>query len=334
MDYKDSGVDIEKANNALNKIKEKIKTTFSEKVKGDIGNFGAVYEKDKDTYLVASSDGVGTKLKVAFLKNKHNTVGEDIVNHCVNDIFVLGAKPLFFLDYIATGKLIENVYYDIIDGLVRGCKANNCSLIGGETAEMPDFYAENEYDIAGFIVGEVKKKDILGSHKVKEGNVLYGLYSDGLHTNGYSLARKVLFKSYNVDSYIKELNSTVGDVLLKVHLSYYTMLKEAVDKKLINAMAHITGGGIEGNLNRVVPENLDAKIDINWEIPPIFLLIEREGNIKREEMFKAFNMGIGMICIISENNKEEFEKHLKNKKILFNKIGIIEKRRKFTTDEH
>lgn len=317
IDYKTSGVDIDRADLAKKRIKNLVRTTFSKNVLTDIGSFGGFYaliKKDyKDPVLVSSADGVGTKLKIAFQMNKHDTVGEDLVNHCVNDILVHGARPLFFLDYIATGKLYPTVVEQIVKGLVRGCSKNNCSLIGGETAEMPDFYEPEEYDLAGFIVGIVERKKIIDGSKISPGDLLLGLGSNGLHTNGYSLARKVLFsvKGYKAGDYIKELKNQLGKELLKIHRSYAKSIFKVLKKHQFKGMAHITGGGISGNLIRILPEGCQARIDVSsWRIPQIFDFIQKAGNIESEEMFKVFNMGIGLILVAPKGDAEKIKRKL------------------------
>lgn len=298
-------MDIERADLAKKRIKNLVRRTFNKNVLTDIGSFGGFYAlhqaEYKDPVLVSSSDGVGTKLKIAFQMNKHDTVGEDLVNHCVNDILVHGAKPLFFLDYIATGKLYPTVVEQIVKGLVRGCEKNKCSLIGGETAEMPDFYDPEEYDLAGFIVGIVERKKIIDGSKISVGDLLLGLGSNGLHTNGYSLARKVLFdiKGYKPGDYFKGLKHQLGKELLRTHRSYAKSIFRILKKYKIKGMAHITGGGIPGNLIRILPEGCQARIDVSsWGTPRIFSFIQKTGNIKPEEMFRVFNMGIGIILVV------------------------------------
>jgi len=317
ISYKTSGVDIDRADLAKKRIKNLVRATFSKNVLTDIGSFGGFYaliKKDyKDPVLVSSVDGVGTKLKIAFQMNKHDTVGEDLVNHCVNDILVHGASPLFFLDYIATGKLYPTVIEQIVKGLVRGCSKNNCSLIGGETAEMPDFYEAEEYDLAGFIVGIVEKKKIIDGSKISPGDLLLGLGSNGLHTNGYSLARKVLLgvKKYKVRDHVKGLRDELGKELLKTHRSYAWPILKILEKYQIKGMAHITGGGIPGNLIRILPEGCQARIDVSsWRIPRIFDFIQKAGNIESEEMFKVFNMGIGLILVVPKGDVEKIKRNL------------------------
>jgi phosphoribosylformylglycinamidine cyclo-ligase len=307
--YKNAGVDIEAGEEVVSKIKPLVRSTFNSRVLTDIGLFGGFYDAKFDDYdhpiLVSSTDGVGTKLKVAFLTNRHNTVGQCLVNHCVNDILCCGAKPLFFLDYFATGKLKPEIAVDVISGFAIACKENNCALIGGETAEMPSIYSEGEYDISGTIVGIVDKEKIIDGKKISKNDVLIGLPSNGLHTNGYSLARAVLLKKYNVDTYFEELGETLGDSLLKIHQSYLKSIYHFIEENLIHGISHITGGGILGNTNRIIPDGLKIKIDWDsWKVPPIFNLIQKTGNITDEEMRKVFNLGIGMILVVSKNNAD------------------------------
>lgn len=303
--YKNAGVDIEAGEEVVSKIKPLVRSTFNSRVLTDIGLFGGFYDAKFDDYnhpiLVSSTDGVGTKLKVAFLANRHNTVGQCLVNHCVNDILCCGAKPLFFLDYFATGKLKPEIAVDVISGFAIACKENNCALIGGETAEMPSIYSEGEYDISGTIVGIVDKEKIIDGKKISKNDVLIGLSSNGLHTNGYSLARAVLLKKYNVDTYFEELGETLGDSLLKIHKSYLKSVYHFIEENLIHGISHITGGGILGNTNRIIPDGLKIKIDWDsWKVPPIFNLIQKTGNITDEEMRKVFNLGIGMILVVAK----------------------------------
>jgi phosphoribosylformylglycinamidine cyclo-ligase len=265
--------------------------------------------------LVASADGVGTKLKIAFETGIHNTVGADLVNHCVNDILVQGAKPLFFLDYFATGKLDPEVTASVVEGMARACKENGCVLLGGETAEMPDFYPPGEYDLAGFIVGVVDKSRVIDGRTITPGDVVLGLPSTGLQTNGYSLARKLFFEvgGYMVDSYIDELGSTVGEALLATHSSFLAQLGPLLDTGVIKGLAHITGGGFLENIPRILPENVSIEIKRgSWPEPPIFGLMQKLGNVSDQEMFRTFNMGIGMVVIGSSGNLEMIREHLNN----------------------
>jgi len=315
--YKDAGVNIETAEKLIEKIKPLAKRTFNQRVLTDIGLFGAFFDAKFDDYkhpvLVSSVDGVGTKLKIAFLANKHDTVGQDLVNHCVNDILVCGATPLFFLDYFATGRLIPEIAEQVISGIAKACEENNCALIGGETAEMPGFYNEGEYDIAGMIVGIVEKDKIIKGDRVKAGDILIALPSNGLHTNGYSLARAVLLEKFKINEFIPELNATLAEELLKIHRSYLKPISKILNKFEIHAMSHITGGGIVGNTRRVVPENLNIKIDWNaWERPPIFNLIQKVGDVPEEDMRKTFNLGVGIILIVDKNDSDKILEELKS----------------------
>lgn len=302
--YKQSGVDIDAGNEFVQRITTKVRSTFDRNVVTDIGTFGAFYRASfkgmKKPVLVSSVDGVGTKLKIAFAMNRHDTVGEDLVNHCVNDILVCGAKPLYFMDYFATGRLSVEVAEQVISGFVKACRENSCALIGGETAEMPGFYSDGEYDIAGTIVGVVEERRILTGKNVKSGDVLIGLPSTGLHTNGYSLARAVLLKKFSLHDYLEELGNTLGNVLLAVHRSYFKSVFPLLTKFPIKAMAHITGGGIVGNTMRVVPKGLSLNIDWNaWERPAIFRLIQKAGDVPEVDMRRTFNLGAGLVMIVS-----------------------------------
>ncbi len=308
--YAQAGVDIEKGDRLVDHIKRSVRSTFSKDVLGGIGAFGAFYDarfkKYKSPVLVSSVDGVGTKLMIAHMMNKHDTVGQDLVNHCVNDILVCGAKPLYFMDYFATGKLRLETASAVIDGFVKACKENGCSLIGGETAEMPGFYKEEEYDLAGTIVGVVEKRDIITGKKVKKGDVLVGIASTGLHTNGYSLARSVLLPKFKLDQHIDEIGTTLGESLLAVHRSYLRNVQALVKSVNVHALSHITGGGIVGNTMRVVPKGLALRIDWSaWQRPPIFTLIQQTGNVPEEDMRRAFNLGIGLVVIVSKKRADE-----------------------------
>lgn len=308
--YKSSGVDINAGEETVDKIKGYAKSTFNKQVLADIGHFGAFYQLDLQNYknpvLVSSVDGVGTKLKVAFETGRHDSIGQDLVNHCVNDIAVCGAKPLYFMDYFATGKLIPDTAAEVIKGFSIACNENNCALIGGETAEMPGFYNDGEYDISGTIVGIVEKSKIIDGKKIKKGNILLGFPSNGLHTNGYSLARKVLLSKYKIDQYLPELGATLDDELLKIHKSYLNIITKLSENIDVKGFSHITGGGIIGNTKRIIPSGLNINIHWgNWELPPIFKLIQLAGNITSEEMRKVFNLGIGLIAIISKKDEVE-----------------------------
>jgi phosphoribosylformylglycinamidine cyclo-ligase len=305
--YKDSGVDIKAGEETVDNIKEVVKATFNKNVLTGIGHFGAFFELDleqhKNPVLVSSVDGVGTKLKVAIDSGVHNTVGQDLVNHCVNDIAVCGAKPLYFMDYMAFGKLDPKVASNIVNGFAAACKENNVALIGGETAEMPGLYKEKDYDLSGTIVGVVDKTKIIDENKISKGDVLVGFNSNGLHTNGYSLARNVLFSKFNLSEEIEILKSDLKTELLKVHKSYLDLIQNLISEIEVKAFSHITGGGIIGNTKRVVPEGLEIEIDWSaWEVPAIFKLIQATGNISDSEMRKVFNMGIGLIAVVDEND--------------------------------
>lgn len=304
--YKSAGVDIKAGEETVDKIKELVKGTFSPNVLSGIGHFGSFFQLDTEKYknpvLVSSVDGVGTKLKIAFEVNKHNTVGQDLVNHCVNDIAVCGAEPLYFMDYLAFGKLEPSKAEAIISGFAKACKENGVSLVGGETAEMPGLYLPDEYDMSGTIVGVVERDKIINGSNVSSGDTLIGFPSAGLHTNGYSLARKVLLDTYKVDEFIPELNSNLGVELLKVHRSYLSLITSLKNNLEIKAFSHITGGGIVGNTKRVVPNSRILNIQWNnWEIPAIYKLIQNTGNISDDEMRHVFNMGIGLVAIVTQD---------------------------------
>jgi phosphoribosylformylglycinamidine cyclo-ligase len=311
MDYKASGVDIDAGNETVRRIRGLARSTFTSGVLSEIGSFGGLFRLQpgqyRDPVLVASADGVGTKLKVAFLAQRHDTIGRDLVNHCVNDILVQGAEPLFFLDYLATGQLRPAVAESIVGGIASACRDSGCALLGGETAEMPGFYGEGEYDVAGFIVGAVDRSRLITGRTIAVGDVLVGVPSSGLHTNGYSLARRVVFDRLrlDVDSYVPELSRTVGDALLEPHRSYLPIVKPMLDGGRIKGMAHITGGGITDNLPRVLPHGTAAVVDTSaWEVPPIFTWLQRGGDIPRDDMLRTFNMGIGLIAVTGRNHAE------------------------------
>jgi phosphoribosylformylglycinamidine cyclo-ligase len=310
-DYKASGVDIDAGNEAVRRIRSLARGTFTPAVLSDIGSFGGLFRLDRDRYqepvLVSSADGVGTKLKVAFMTGRHGTVGADLVNHCVNDILVQGAEPLFFLDYLATGRLDPAVAEEVVGGIAGACRENGCALLGGETAEMPGFYADGEYDIAGFIVGIVERSRVIDGQSIVPGDVLIGLPSSGLHTNGYSLARRVLFETvgWSADTVVPELGATVGDALLAPHRSYLPVVRPLFPRQTLKGLAHITGGGITENLPRVLPEGCSAEIDLGtWSVPALFQLLQERGQIPRDEMFRAFNMGIGLILVAAPAETE------------------------------
>lgn len=303
MDYKRSGVDIDAGNAAVRRIKGLARSTFTPGVLSEIGSFGGLFRLGaagyRDPVLVASADGVGTKLKLAFLTGRHDTVGADLVNHCVNDVLVQGARPLFFLDYLATGKLLPDVAAEVVSGIARACRENGCALLGGETAEMPGFYAEGEYDLAGFIVGVVERDRVIDGHAIRPGDRLIGIPSSGLHTNGYSLARRIVFDllRLGVDSYVPAIDATVGDALLKTHRSYLPLIGPLLDEGLLLGLAHITGGGITDNLPRILPAGCEARIDRSaWTVPPIFAFLRQAGEVPVEDMYRTLNMGIGLIA--------------------------------------
>ena len=317
ISYSDAGVSIDNANLALDKIKNFAKSTFNRQTLTEIGSFGgmfsAMFPEMSEPILVASADGVGTKLKIAFDTGIHNTIGQDLVNHCVNDILVQGAKPLFFLDYFATGKLKPETTVAVVGGISIACKENKCVLLGGETAEMPGFYADNEYDLAGFIVGVVDKSKVIDGKSIKAEDVVLGLPSNGLQTNGYSLARKLFFEigGFSVDSYVDELGETVGNALLKSHTSFLKPLENLLDSGKIKGLAHITCGGFLENIPRILPENVSVEINRGtWTELPIFGLMKKLGNVSDSEMFRTFNMGIGMIVICAEEDKEFLKNNL------------------------
>ncbi len=317
ISYSDAGVSIDNANIAVAKIRNFAKSTFNEKTLTEIGSFGGMFSgafpNMSDPILVASADGVGTKLKIAFDTGIHNTIGQDLVNHCVNDILVQGARPLFFLDYFATGKLSPEVTASVVEGISIACKENGCVLLGGETAEMPGFYVDGEYDLAGFIVGVVDKSKVIDGKSIKAGDVILGLPSAGLQTNGYSLARKLFFEvgGYQVDSFIEEIGQTVGEALLANHTSFLKPLDTLLDSGKIKGLAHITGGGFLENIPRILPENVSVEIKRGtWTELPIFGLMQKLGNVADSEMFRTFNMGIGMIVICSEEDKEFLKENI------------------------
>ena len=302
MHYKQSGVDIDAGNEVVRRIRSLARSTFTEGVLSDIGSFGGVFALSdvhaRNLVLVSSADGVGTKLRVAFTTGVHTTIGIDLVNHCVNDILVQGAQPLFFLDYLATGKLNPDVAVQVVEGLSVACRENGCALIGGETAEMPGFYADGEYDVAGFIVGAVAREDLIDGRAIRSGDVLLGLPSSGLHTNGFSLARRIAFDvaALTPDTLVPELGGSLGSALLVPHRSYLPLLRPLLGAGKIKGMAHITGGGITENLPRILPPSSHAVIDrSSWQVPPIFSWLQRTGNVPDEEMLRTFNMGIGMV---------------------------------------
>ena len=306
MDYRQSGVDIDAGNEVVRRIRQMAKSTFTPGVLSDIGSFGGLFRVDTDRFrepvLVASADGVGTKLKVAFMTDRHDTVGIDLVNHCVNDILVQGAEPLFFLDYLATGRLAPDVAASIVEGMAHACRENGCALLGGETAEMPGFYGDGEYDLAGFIVGVVDRRRVIDGRAVTSGDVLIGLPSSGLHTNGYSLARRIVFDELglSVGTYLAEVGSFVGEALLTPHRSYLPVVRPLLADRVIKGMAHITGGGITENLPRMLPDGTAASVRrSSWRPLPIFEFLQDRGEVPDDDMWRTFNMGMGLILAVS-----------------------------------
>src|SRR5687768_14493980 len=319
ISYADAGVSIDNANKAVAKIREYARATFNERTLTEIGSFGGMFSGAfpdmADPILVASADGVGTKLKLAFETGIHNTVGADLVNHCVNDILVQGARPLFFLDYFATGKLEPDVTASVVEGMARACKENGCVLLGGETAEMPDFYPPGEYDLAGFIVGVVDKDKVIDGRSISPGDIVLGIPSNGLQTNGYSLARKLFFEvgGHTTGTFLEELGETVGQTLLKTHQSFLPQIAPLLDSGKIKGLAHITGGGLIENIPRILPTGVSVEIERGaWPELPVFGVMRRLGNVTEADMFRTLNMGIGMVVVCTESEKETISSHLKS----------------------
>jgi phosphoribosylformylglycinamidine cyclo-ligase len=311
MDYRSSGVDIDAGNEVVRRIKGLAKSTHTPGVLSDIGSFGGLFSLGSagltDPVLVASADGVGTKLKLAFLTQVHDSIGQDLVNHCVNDILVQGAQPLFFLDYLATGRLSPDVAASIVEGIARACRENGCALLGGETAEMPGFYQDGEYDLAGFIIGAVERTKVIDGRGIAPGDVLIGLPSSGLHTNGYSLARRIVFDhlKLTVSTRVPELGLSVGDALLAPHRSYLPVVRPLLDAGRIKGMAHITGGGITDNLPRVFPDGTAAAVRRTaWDVPPLFRWLVDAGGVPQDDAYRTFNMGIGLILVCAREDVE------------------------------
>jgi len=326
--YKKAGVNIEKAEKALSKLKKSIAGTHNKNVLKNIGAFGGFYEFPVGEYqnpiLISSTDGVGTKLKVAVMMHKHDTVGQDLVNHCINDIAVCGATPLFFLDYFGCGKLSAPVYHNVIMGFVRACQTAQLPLIGGETAEMPDVYHPGEYDLVGTIVGVVEKDQIIDGRDIREGDVMIGISSNGLHTNGYSLARKVLFPKFKPNEKLPSMSLTLGEELLKIHLNYFPIIKKLKEYFSIKGLAHITGGGLFKNTIRIMPESLLPEFDWNgWEVPSIFQLIQKTGNVSPDDMRQTFNMGIGLVVVADISDFEPIKKTIEENNLNCFHIGKI-----------
>ncbi len=330
MRYADAGVDIPRAEQAKERIRRMAARTFSKNVLGGIGSFGALFALDiqrwKEPVLVSSADGVGTKLKVAAAVGVHSTVGADLVNHCVNDILALGAEPLFFLDYLAMGRLDPNIVEQIVEGMSRACHQVGCSLVGGETAELPGLYAEGDYDLAGFIVGVVERSRVLKTGNVRSGDILLALPSLGLHTNGYSLARKLVFEvaGLSPDTYVAEIGNKIGAELLLPHRSYWPMLKRIVSEGWLSGLAHITGGGIPGNLPRVLPRGMQASVELgSWPVLPIFSYLAKLGQLDREELLRTFNLGVGMILVVPADHVRDVEAELKRRREKYYRIGQV-----------
>jgi phosphoribosylformylglycinamidine cyclo-ligase len=338
LSYRSAGVDIDAKERALRRVRELAKQASRPEVIGGVGGFGGLFHlpagRYRDPVLVGSVDGVGTKLKVAIEAGIHDTVGYDLVSHCVNDIFVQGAEPLFFMDYVATGALQPRVIVDVISGVARACKEFGCALLGGETAEMPGFYAAGEYDVAGFILGAVERQALLDGSRVGPGDRLIGLGSEGLHTNGYSLARKILFErmGLKVDSPLPGIGRTAAEELLRPHRCYRPALAPLVERGWVHAMAHITGGGIPDNLPRVLPEGCGADVDgAAWEVPALFRLLQREGRVTDAEMRRTFNLGIGMIAVVPPDRAGDAVRDLKRAGERAYEIGrVVSGRRRVT----
>jgi len=317
LTYRDAGVDIDRQDEALRRIKHMVEGTRTPGVLADIGSFGGLYAPDlsrcKSPVLVSSCDGIGTKLRVAFTSGIHDTVGRDLVNHCVNDILVQGARPLFFMDYLATGRLEPAVMAAVIEGVARGCRESRCALLGGETAEMPGFYADGEYDLAGFIVGIVDRERVIDGGRIEVGDRLLALPSMGLHTNGYSLARKILFDvaGHSLDDRIDETGCSVGELLLSEHRGYLDALELPLERGWVHGLAHITGGGIPDNVPRVLPEGTGALVRRgSWPVPPLFDYLQRVGGVAVDEMDRTFNMGVGMVLVVASGDVGAVERHL------------------------
>lgn len=327
--YATAGVDIDEMMTSLRDVKRMIRGTATPGVHGDFGSFGGMFASPgKDHVLVSSTDSVGTKLAVAHMAGRHDTVGQDIVNHCINDVLVHGAKPMFFLDYLGISKLEGSLFREIMRGLCKACRANNCALIGGETAELPGLYPRGEYDLVGTVVGSVPRRDVITGSRITRGNVMIGLPSNGLHTNGYSLARRIIFDRAGlaVDDFLPGTRRTVADALLAVHRSYLKPVQALMRRRIrIRGMAHITGGGLSDNVPRVLPNGLTAVVDSNaWRVPPLFRFIQAQGGVDDEEMFRVFNMGIGYVLIVKRSDVEPTLRILAGQKIRGRILGQIE----------
>ena len=332
MNYADAGVSLSRADEAMVGVKKSVRSTFNAGVLGDVGNFGGLFTLNhlglKDPVLVSSVDGVGTKLKVDIEMGTHTLPGQDIVNHCCNDILVQGARPLFFLDYVAMGALDPQVMTGIVEGMSKACRENDMVLIGGETAEMPGMYAIGDYDISGTIVGVVERENIIDGSRIHPGTKILGLPSTGLHTNGYPSARKAMIEEagYKVDSRVERLDQTIGEALTVPHRSYYKSLIELTDAKKIDGLVHVTGSGFQGNIPRILPADVDVVIDrTSWEVPAIFKIIQQAGSVEKDEMYSTFNMGIGMLVFVDDANLADVEAHLKSKNEPFYHVGEVVK---------
>ena len=317
MDYKSAGVDIDAGNDTVRRVRALARSTFTSGVLSEIGSFGGLFQLEtsrfREPVLVSSADGVGTKLKIAFLMGRHDTVGVDLVNHCVNDILMQGAEPLFFLDYLATGRLLPELVESVVGGIASACRDNGCALLGGETAELPGFYGEGEYDLAGFVVGVVDREKLISGRDITAGDVLVGVPSSGLHTNGFSLARRIVFDQLGlrVDTHVAELGRTLGEALLEPHRSYLSLVLPLLEGGRIKGLAHITGGGITDNLPRVLPHGTAAVIDATaWEVPPLFQWLQRNGLVPVDDMMRTFNMGIGLVIVTARDKGEQLMEEL------------------------
>ncbi|HKL88806.1 MAG TPA: phosphoribosylformylglycinamidine cyclo-ligase [Salinibacter sp.] len=329
--YKEAGVDVEAGDEAVDRIRPMVRETFTPGVLADIGAFGSFFELDlgdiERPVLVSSIDGVGTKVKVAARAERYDTVGQDLVNHCVNDVAVCGAQPLYFLDYVGTGTLDPGVAEDVVRGFASACKENECALVGGEMAEMPDVYGAGDFDLVGTIVGVVDKPKIVNGDSIEPGDVLLGLPSTGIHTNGYTLARTVLFDSYDVEDRVDALgDETIGEALLRVHRSYLESIQALVEAGLVQGLVHVTGGGLPGNLGRVLPNGCDAVVDYEaWERPPIFDLIQREGDVPEADMRQTFNLGVGLVAVVRPDDEDEARRVLRARDETPMQIGYVQK---------
>ncbi len=331
LEYRDAGVDIDAANRSRDAISSHVTSTRTAETLSGVGSFGGLFRVPGDLespVLVASTDGVGTKLKLAFMTGRHDTVGEDLVNHCVNDVLVQGARPLFFLDYIGMGHLEPGTVETLVSGMARGCRNNGCALLGGETAEMPDFYAPGEYDLAGTIVGAVSEDELIDGSRIESGDAVIGLASSGLHTNGYSLARRVVFDELGLtpESQFPDENDSVADVLLRVHRTYLPALKPVMARGEIRGLAHITGGGLLENIPRILPDGLGVTIDLDsWEVPALFRVLQTGGKVSDREMFRAFNMGVGMVAVTAPDLADGVVRALKDAGEQAWIVGSVEK---------